>query len=189
MLLPATKSAHRDSQSAAPATKSAHRDSQSAAPATKSAHRDSQSAAPATQSAHRDSQSAAPATRSAHRDSQSAAPATKSAHRRSKTSKLHEAFANFEMRFRNAVPATKSCLQVIRNAALATQKHPQVQIPKMRPLSRIQPFHLKISHPSCGFPANAVLRMTHACQRFCNVHKTLRLPRNLQSLRFLAPAT
>ena len=31
--------------------------------------------------------------------------------------------------------------------------------------------------------------MTHACQRFCNVHKTLRLPRNLQSLRFLAPAT
>ena len=172
-----------------PATKSAHRDSQSAAPATKSAHRDSQSAAPATKSAHRDSQSAAPATRSAHRDSQSAAPATKSAHRRSKTSKLHEAFANFEMRFRNAVPATKSCLQVIRNAALATQKHPQVQIPKMRPLSRIQPFHLKISHPSCGFPANAVLRMTHACQRFCNVHKTLRLPRNLQSLRFLAPAT
>ena len=207
---PATKSAHLDSHSAAPATKSAHRASQSAAPATKSAHRDSQSAAPATQSAHRDSQSAAPATKSAHRDSQSAAPATNSAHRRSKKSKLHEAFANFEMRFRNAVPATKSCLQVIRNAALATQNHPKVKVQKCDPSHEFSRFTSKYrihgadslrlprETQSCErhTPANVFATSTKhcACHEICKVSDSLHLPRKmtfsrLQCVEFLAPAT
>ena len=69
----------RASPSAVPATKSAHRGSQSGAPATKSALRASPSAVPATKSAHRGSQSGAPATKIAHWGSQSAAPATRSA--------------------------------------------------------------------------------------------------------------
>ena len=46
--------------------------------------------------------------------------------------------------FRSTTPATKSWVEVIRNAALATQTHPQAQVPKMQPLSGIEPFDLKI---------------------------------------------
>ena len=41
----------------------------------------------------------------------------------------------------------------IRNVALATQNHPQFQVPKMQPFSGIEP--LKTQHPWYEFPAPA----------------------------------
>ena len=77
-------------------------------------------------------------------------------------SKLHEAFANFQTRFRNAVPATKSCLQVIRNAALATQNHPQGQSPKMRPSHEFSRFTSK--YRIHGADALHLPRETQSCE-------------------------
>ena len=41
--------------------------------------------------------------------------------------------------FRSTAPATKSSAEVIRNAALATQKHPQAQIQKCNPSQELSP--------------------------------------------------
>ena len=83
--------------------------------------------------------------------------------------------------FRSTAPATKSWAEVIRNAALATQNHPQAQVPKMQPLS--------------GTPANVLATSTKycACHDFRNVSDSLHLPRKLTFLTstcdgFLAPA-
>ena len=63
--------------------------------------------------------------------------------RTSKMSILCETSTKMEACFRSTAPATKSWPEVIRNAALATQTDPQVQVPKMQPFSGIQPFDLK----------------------------------------------
>ena len=95
--------------------------------------------------------------------------------------------------FRSTVPATKSWAEVIRNAALATQMHPPAPVPKMQPLSGIEPFDLKMYTPWCGSlrlprktqsfewhtPANVLATSTKycACHDFHNVSDSLHLPK------------
>ena len=60
--------------------------------------------------------------------------ATLPAFRALDTHDLRRGFTFSKPCFRSAAPATKSWAEVIRNAALAAQKHPQAQVPKMQPL-------------------------------------------------------
>ena len=113
---------------------------------------------PATKSAHGGSQSNAPATKPAHRGSQSAAPATNSAHGGSQSAVPATKYAHGGSQ--SAVPATKSALQ----ETTETSNHNGRTIPSMTRdrLATVVPR---------SFPVDV--------RRSMEVHKVLRLPRNL----------
>ena len=111
-------------------------------------------------------------------------------------------------RFRSVAPTAKSWPQVTRNAALATQNHPQTQVPKMRlgnwavwPQNMASMVRIPCACHVKRNPANDTRLPTFlqrapnicACHEICKVSDSLHLPRELTFSRvkcneFLAPA-